>query len=196
MLGAIDCSHIGIEKPGLYGDEYVNRKGYVSVQLNVQFVCNPDYIIHSVNANWPGSVHDSRIWKTSNLYQSIQKPLYKDAVLLGDGGYANTPFLLTPFKHANNDIERKFNHVHCRARVTIEQCFGQLKRRFPILHYGIRLKLESAPRVIIACAVLHNIARYLATRMILIKFQMNTLQVMIIFLLLSFVMMTLIMITS
>lgn len=33
-----------------------------------------------------------------------------------------------------------------------------LKRRFPILSVGLRLKLETSLSAIVACAVLHNIA--------------------------------------
>lgn len=36
---------------------------------------------------------------------------------------------------------------------------GVLKRRFPVLAYGIRLKLETALTVIVAAGILHNIAK-------------------------------------
>jgi nuclease HARBI1 len=37
-LGAIDCTHIRVEKPPLFADEYVNRKGFFSI--NVQATVN------------------------------------------------------------------------------------------------------------------------------------------------------------
>lgn len=39
----------------------------------------------------------------------------------------------------------------------MERQYGVLKRRFPALAVGIRLKLTTAVNVIIACAILHNI---------------------------------------
>jgi len=45
-IGAIDCTHIHFEKPGVFGDEYVNRKGKASV--NVQTTCDHDYCKTSV----------------------------------------------------------------------------------------------------------------------------------------------------
>nr|CAH7720254.1 unnamed protein product [Callosobruchus chinensis] len=58
-VGVIDCTPIKIKKPSLHGDEYINRKGYHS--NNVQATCNADEWFTSVDASWPGSVHDSRI---------------------------------------------------------------------------------------------------------------------------------------
>lgn len=41
----------------------------------------------------------------------------------------------------------------------IERVFGIWKRRFPVLAYGLRLKLDTVLSIIPAIAVLHNIAR-------------------------------------
>ncbi|ENN81912.1 hypothetical protein YQE_01706, partial [Dendroctonus ponderosae] len=46
-----------------------------------------------------------------------------------------------------------------RTRNKIECCFGILKRRFPVLAYGCRLKLQNSLSVIVAVTVLHNLAR-------------------------------------
>ena len=46
VIDAIDCTHIPIEKPGVFGDEYVNREGTASV--NVQTTCDHDYCKTSV----------------------------------------------------------------------------------------------------------------------------------------------------
>jgi hypothetical protein len=37
--------------------------------------------------------------------------------------------------------------------------FGVLKRRFPCLRNGLRLKLDTTVKVIVACGVLHNISK-------------------------------------
>lgn len=158
-IGAIDCTLIKIPKPKIFGDEFICRKGFPS--LNVQMTCDYNGVITSVNASWPGSVHDSRIFKNSEICAVMQKPVHSQSILLGDSGYGITPFLLTPYLQCENAMALNYNKLHCKARVIIEQTFGQLKRRFPILHYGIRLKLQSAPQVIICCCVLHNIAKKL-----------------------------------
>ena len=48
-----------------------------------------------------------------------------------------------------------------RERVIVERVIGQWKRRFPILAHPIHPKLDSTPTVILATAILHNIAKVL-----------------------------------
>ncbi|KAB0795011.1 hypothetical protein PPYR_11850 [Photinus pyralis] len=76
-----------------------------------------------------------------------------------DSGYAIQKYLITPLLHPNNDAEQLFNEAQIRTRNPIERLFGVLKRRFPILSIGIRIKLQTAQQIIIACATLHNLAR-------------------------------------
>ncbi|MBS0018864.1 MAG: hypothetical protein KFE21_00330 [Candidatus Sulcia muelleri] len=69
--------------------------------------------------------------------------------------------MITPFKPPRTHQEREFNLIHARERVIIERCFGQLKRRFPILGNCVRVALNNIPQVVVSCAVLHNIAKHL-----------------------------------
>ena len=43
----------------------------------------------------------------------------------------------------------------------IEQCFGQIKHRFPILQYGVRLQMDLIPKCIISCFILHSMSKML-----------------------------------
>ncbi|XP_046688403.1 putative nuclease HARBI1, partial [Homalodisca vitripennis] len=71
VVGALDCTHIEIKKPSMFGDEYINRKGYPSI--NVQATCDSQERFTSVAAEWPGSVHDSRIWRRSPVRDIISR---------------------------------------------------------------------------------------------------------------------------
>ena len=53
--------------------------------------------------------------------------------------------------------QERFNTSLYRTRVIIEQTFGIMKRRFPVLQVGIRASPHAAIRFITACVVLHNI---------------------------------------
>ncbi|KAI4468077.1 hypothetical protein MML48_2g00018722 [Holotrichia oblita] len=75
-----------------------------------------------------------------------------------DSGYALSNYVLTLLLNANTTYERLYNEAHIRSRNMIERLFGVWKHRFPILAYDIRVKLYTAFTIIIACAVLHNIA--------------------------------------
>lgn len=157
-IGAVDCTHVLIEKPNLYGDEYVNRKGLTS--LNIQVICDAEEKITSFDCRWPGSVHDSRIWRNSDVLGIIK---YNDAgaLLLADEGYGIAPWLMTPFKDAHGELKNSYNCLHSKERIIIERVFGQVKRRFPMLKEKIRVKTERIPSLIAACFILHNIAKYL-----------------------------------
>lgn len=157
-VGAIDCTHIRIMKPSRHGDEYCNRKGYFSV--NVQATCNAQEYFTSIDAQWPGSVHDSRILKRSEVYRLMNRQ-QRGAILLGDSGYGLTPWLMVPYRDPQTPEEVAFNTLQKQERAVIERCFGQLKQRFPVLQYMIRVKLHKVSSVIISCVVLHNIAKHL-----------------------------------
>lgn len=157
-IGALDCTHVRIQKPGPpHGDEYVNRKNFASI--NVQATCNDREIFTSVDASWPGSVHDSRVWKNSLARQAMSNSV--NCVLLADSGYGIEPWLMTPYRNPVGERQNAYNRLLKSERVIIERCFGQLKRRFPILQYVNRVKLNRIPNTIICCFILHNIAKYL-----------------------------------
>lgn len=158
VIGVIDCTHVCISKPHQFGDDYVNRKGRIT--MNVQATCDSSETFTSADVRWPGSVHDSRILKNSLLYAHMNR-IDSDAVILGDEGYGINRWLMVPYKTTNTVSERTFNRLFTKERVIIERCFGILKRRFPILAYKVRLDIKYAPSIIVCCLILHNVAKYL-----------------------------------
>lgn len=120
-IGAIDCTHIQIKKPVLYGDEYINRKNIPSI--NVQATCNSSEMFTSVDVKYPGSVHDSRVLKNSDLYQYMNKNNASTYIILGDSGYGVHPKLMTPYKAPRNNAEKYYNKIHTKERVIIERYY-------------------------------------------------------------------------
>ncbi|GBP36247.1 hypothetical protein EVAR_85494_1 [Eumeta japonica] len=74
---------------------------------NNSVVVGPDMEIYDIVARWPGSAHDSRIFRCSKLYSRLNTAI----------------------------------------------------ARFACLHKGLSNKLSTNANVIVACAVLHNIAK-------------------------------------
>ncbi|XP_061170889.1 putative nuclease HARBI1 [Saccostrea echinata] len=70
-LGCVDGTFVRIMAPSNNEQDFVNRKGYHS--LNVQLVCDAKFRFTSICANWPGSVHDSRILRESALCQQFER---------------------------------------------------------------------------------------------------------------------------
>ncbi|KAB0790733.1 hypothetical protein PPYR_15682 [Photinus pyralis] len=157
-IGAIDCTHVRIQSPGGHNAEYFrNRKGYFS--LIVQVVGDASLRVLDIVVRWPGSTHDQTIFNNSRIHARLENGEFNNSIILGDSGYAIQKYLITPLLHPNNDAEQLFNEAQIRTRNPIERLFGVLKRRFPILSIGIRIKLQTAQQSIIACATLHNLAR-------------------------------------
>ncbi|XP_066585716.1 putative nuclease HARBI1 [Prorops nasuta] len=157
ICGAIDCTHIRLVHVRFQNlDEiYRNRKNYFS--LNVQTVVGPKTEILDIVPEWPGSQHDSRIFQNSRVYMRF---LHHElnGILVGDNGYPSLPFLLTPFVNPETDEQLRYNIIHKRTRIIVERTYGIWKRRFPCLSRGLSLKLVTSTSIVVACAVLHNMA--------------------------------------
>lgn len=184
-IGAIDCTHVKIQSPGgelvcalfIYfvcvmlsinfqidslsqSEVFRNRKGYFS--LNVQTISSADLKVLNVVARWPGSAHDQKIFRNCNLYDRFKNGDFGANILVGDSGYANTPFLATPFTANNNEINQNmFMQVYqasiIKTRNVVERQYGVIKRRFPALAYGMRVKVATAQKLIAVACILHNI---------------------------------------
>ena len=158
VVGAIDGTHIAIEKPHVDNSKLFRcRKGFFSI--NVQSACGPDLLLHNVVARWPGSVNDSRIFQNSLLYAELEHNLPPRYHLLGDAAYPLKRFILTPLSAPRDAHETAYNTSHSQTRKVIEQAFGVLKRRFGYLGKKVRTDLDTTKAIIVASMVMHNIRR-------------------------------------
>lgn len=164
VIGAMDCTHIRIasvplrlQVGGEQAELFRNRKGYFSI--NVQTICNANLEIIDIVARWPGSSHDSNIFNNSYRKAQFESGTYGNALLVVDGGYASTQYMMPPLENPSGPVEQLYNESQIRTRNPVERSYGLWKRRFPVLAFGMRIKLERILNVIIATAVLHNILR-------------------------------------
>lgn len=130
--------------------------------MNVQTIASVDLKVMNIVSRWPGSTHDQTIFINSLIKRRFERGDFEDFILIGDSGYANTWYLATPFTVNNNEDRNHQREAYNRSiistRNVVERSYGVIKRRFPVLAYGMRVKLSTAQRIIVACAVLHNIA--------------------------------------
>ncbi|XP_053098014.1 putative nuclease HARBI1 [Pangasianodon hypophthalmus] len=139
--------------------------------------------ITNIEAKWPGSVHDSRIFRESfvTLFECGKRKLKcqthnvkytyagpngtssfhymgdYDGILLGDRGYPCRQYFMTPFPEPNPSPQIHYNAALVRTRARIEMTFRQLKGRFRCLK-SLRVARDRACNITVACSVLHNIA--------------------------------------
>ncbi|KAK3554364.1 hypothetical protein QTP70_022590, partial [Hemibagrus guttatus] len=130
-----------------------NCNSYVSfIALSRSYVM--PHVITNVDAKWPGSVHDSRIYRESTLSNRLECGEI-DGFLLGEKGYPCKPTLMTPYPEPEPGPQQCFNVAHCRTRARVEMTIGLLKTRFQCLRH-LRVTPEKACDIIVACVVLHN----------------------------------------
>ena len=160
-IGCVDGSLIPIMRPSVDEFSYVCRKGYHAI--NAQGVCDANYKFTNLVAKWGGATHDSFILRDSVLWNSFLNNELEGGWLLGDSAYAASKHLMSPIPGEQLDAaERKYNRCHRKTRFVIENTFGIWKAHFRCLHkLGGKMMFEPARccRIILATAVLHNMAR-------------------------------------
>lgn len=119
-------------------------------------------MILNVNPSYGGSTHDSYIFNNSQISEALRERYFngeRDSWLLGDSGYAQLPWVMTPIAHPQNFAEERYNVAHKTARATVERCIGVLKSRFRCLSRQ-RILMYSpikSGKIINTCCTLHNI---------------------------------------
>ena len=119
-------------------------------------MCDAKYRIMDIKANCPGSFHDARILRESPFFDGMANGQVQGLILC-DNAYPLRRWLLTPFRTPGDRRQELFNVAHARERVVVENTIGLLKKRWHILHIGLKLSPGCSSRAILACAVLHNV---------------------------------------
>ncbi|XP_062849642.1 putative nuclease HARBI1 [Trichomycterus rosablanca] len=128
VVGAVDGTLIPIHTPSLLSPNYICRKGYSA--LNVQVVCNHQGLFTDIVAKWPGSTHDSFIWANSGVCQ------------------------MTEAEERYNMAHSRTRSIVERALGIRKMRFQCLHKSSG----GLRCSPERSCAIIAVCAMLHNIA--------------------------------------
>lgn len=171
VVGCIDGSHIEITKPEHSGSMYWSYLQKFTV--NLMAVVGADYKFLYVSVGNNGSRCDSVVLRSTKFYQRLKNDtlnLPKERsignnslpyVFLGDQGFALEPEIMIPYSKARlrDDSDGRchtFNYHLSALRRIVENAFGQIKARFPILKGPITCKLETMDKLVFVCCLLHN----------------------------------------
>ncbi|KAF3901799.1 hypothetical protein AA313_de0205720 [Arthrobotrys entomopaga] len=175
-IGFIDGTLVPFNsKPGFPMDiasGFFNRRKH-RYGMAVTVVCDDQNRILHFTCLFPGSAHDSRAFKATDLYQHPDNYFSnRHQYLVGDQAYALSSRMITPFKKPRNrnitQEQKRFNTCLSHIRVAVENTIGILKSRFrclkslPVRLIGedestIKAGLSKVNHWMGACAVLHNL---------------------------------------
>ena len=136
----------------------------------MQAVVNGKMIFMDIAAGFPGSMHDARVLRNSMIYEKAEHgdilaagPIHMvdgneiQPYLVGDSAYPLSPWLQKPFPEGTRDLDEiQLNEELSSARVQVECAFGILKSRWRILMGMEESRVQLISKIILACAVLHN----------------------------------------
>ncbi|CAH0720890.1 unnamed protein product, partial [Brenthis ino] len=115
VIGCIDGTHVALIRPKEHEEAYFNRKNYHS--LNVLLICDAKLTILHVDASFGGASHDSYVWNQC-VIKAFLEGLERNGErlwLLGDSGYAQRPWMMTPIiGAAPGSPEEYYTDLHCR----------------------------------------------------------------------------------
>lgn len=156
IVGALDGTHIEIRKPRNHAASYINRKQFYSLQL--QAVCDCEMLFTHVFTGYPGSCHDARVCRNSDLWNNGLHMCGLVNHIIADAAYPLRKWLVTPYRDNGHltEEQKRFNNYLSANRVVIERAFALLKGRFRRLKY-LDTELENGVDIILSCCILHNI---------------------------------------
>lgn len=160
VIGAMDSCFITIKEPNVYGSHFLNRRKKYSVHLLA--VCDPNNRFTYTEAGFPGSAHDSRVFRNTMLHHRMctsPEDLFPSNShhITGDALFQLSNHVLVPYRGKLTLTQARFNSKLSQIRGVAESTFELLTRRFRRLNY-VDADLSRVPGIIIACCILHNIA--------------------------------------
>ncbi|XP_039311912.1 protein ALP1-like isoform X1 [Solenopsis invicta] len=167
LIGAIDGTHIPILPPSDGYRDFINRKGWPSMILQV--VVDNKYRFRNIYCGSPGSCHDAAVFQTSKLYKNHNLLIPKETkiilnvpvpyLIIGDPAYPLLEWLIKGYTKCTRltPEEESFNVYLNSARVCVEIAFGRLKARWRRVLKRIDVHYTYVPYVISAVCILHNI---------------------------------------
>ena len=138
----------------------------------MQAVVDFNYLYRDVVIEWPGSVHDARVFSNSSIFKkenegkffpnNLTKEVNGEKIppfIVADPAYPLLTWVLKGYPNNKNAPRREqvFNYRLSRARVTVENTFGRWKGRFIRFSKRVDMEVSSLVNVTYASCILHNV---------------------------------------
>lgn len=162
VLGVLACAHfkVRISSKDSRGVPFQNGLGYTSVMAQVICDCNGNFM--SVDRCYVGSTSAQTIWESSVKGEEIEREYHGSYWLIGGKGYTLSQHVLTAVSIPGGTPDCRFNEAHAKMYNVIQHALNSLKIRFKcLMQLGTAQQdcLDKQADIIMACCVLHNIAK-------------------------------------
>ena len=134
-------------------ERFRNRKNEITVNCQVAF--DDEMKLVNLDARWPGSTHDARIFRECGLYPLLECQNYPGH-LFGDSAYPLQGYMLIPLADPRTPATKEYQWRHIKTHNLVERSICAWKRRFNCLKVGFQLNISTVLSVICAVAVLWN----------------------------------------
>ena len=156
-VGAVDDTHVKIQKPRVDPVSYFDYKKAYSVHL--QAVCDSKTRVLFYHIGAPGRNNDGGVAEMSGFNDILRSGRIPDRYhIVGDPAFALHQNLLNRYPGLHlQPWESRYNWRQSRARMVVESLFGRLKGRWKVLLNPMPFRnLETINRIILTCVLLHN----------------------------------------
>ncbi|GBG66250.1 hypothetical protein CBR_g57852 [Chara braunii] len=169
-FGAIDCTHIYVDKPAnVPSEKYFDRKQQFSVVAQV--VVDLDMRVIDIFVGYPGCVHDQRVLRNSSLIRRAEAGEIFNAdpivlpggvrttgYLLGDNGYAPRTWIVVSYGGSEQagDVAQ-FDTRQKTTRGVVERAFGRLKGMWRLFLRHHKTNMNNLPQQFVAVCMIHNL---------------------------------------
>uniref|UniRef100_A0A8C4RM29 Putative nuclease HARBI1 n=1 Tax=Erpetoichthys calabaricus TaxID=27687 RepID=A0A8C4RM29_ERPCA len=168
-VGVVHVSHIPIVAPQEYQCDYLNQQDWHSVIL--QAVVDGRGLFWHVCVGIPGSVHDAKVLKQSDLWQLGNNAFFQPNetrniggqevgyYLIGDAAYPLQKWLMKPYFDTGTltGAQRTYNSIICTARSVIDNAFDRLQGRWQCLVKRSDCNVNLVKSMVLTCCILHNL---------------------------------------
>ena len=115
--------------------------------VKYQHVMLPNGIIAHCYGPFPGRRNDAGMYRDSGIDGQLQllKLNGEQLALFGNGGYANRPWLVTPFRGQLGPEQEAFNQMMSSVRISVEWGFAKVKTLFSFVNFYPNQKVFLQP---------------------------------------------------
>lgn len=146
---------------------FVDRN--LQFSLNSLAIIDHNMLIQFMDLKHPGSVHDEIIFRNSVVYSDLMAGRGWGGLIFNDLGIQPSKYNITKFpenRYLPHD-KFNFNKDFCAMRVKVENVFGIIKNKFPLLKNGFpNYHLSTIQETVTALMVIHNIGRLYGGKMV------------------------------